>query len=195
MNKILNWLNTRQSLWWLIASLPFAFVLNMYVTTMLDESYAASRFPVPYHVAQLSFDPVKIKSWYAALIEQDTMSRYLTTQHIDFLFMASTLMLHFLVLVFVARLLPGTSRWRSAMVGCAVLSAAAPVADALENSVSYIMLANPKHFADGWAYLYSTFAACKFLMFIFAYAAVIAGLAAAAVFAFKRRATPEPVPM
>jgi quinol-cytochrome oxidoreductase complex cytochrome b subunit len=42
--------------------------------------------------------------------------------------------------------------------------------------VSYVMLANPTDFADGWALVYSSFAAGKFAIFTFAYAAAAVGI-------------------
>ena len=64
------------------------------------------------------------------------------------------------------------------MVICALISAIAPIADQLENLVSYVMLANPRDFADSLAYIYSSFAAIKFAFFVFAYVTAPVGLIA-----------------
>jgi len=42
------------------------------------------------------------------------------------------------------------------MIAAALLSALAPAFDALQNAVSYLMLANPLDFADGLALPYSS---------------------------------------
>ena len=67
------------------------------------------------------------------------------------------------------------------MVGAALLSAIAPIADTLENLVSYVMLADPIGFPDSFALLYSSLATIKFAMFIFAYVALAIGVVVAMV--------------
>jgi len=153
-----------------------SFILNIYASRILNASYEASKFPVPYFEAQLSFSAEKIKGWYSYLIEENTLGVYVTTQNIDFLFIVSILLLHFFVLLLISRLYPENSRGRSLLVICALLSAIAPIADALENLVSYIMLANPGSFPDWLAYIYSFFALVKFAMFTFAYIAAVIGI-------------------
>ncbi len=156
-----------------------ALALHLYASQILTASYADSQFPVPYQVAQLSFDAQKLKGWYAVLIERGTMGADLQTQHIDFIFIASVFMLHLLALLLIARLFPAASRGRRWMETAAALSTLAPIADALENLVSYLMLAQPLDFSPGLALVYSSFAAVKFGMFTLAYAAAVLGLAAA----------------
>ena len=164
-----------------------ALLFNFWVTDLLNASYASSGFPVPYWQAQLSFDANKLKSWYQILIERGTLDRYIQTQHIDFVFIASVLILHIVVLLAISRALPANSGLRRAMIIAAMLSAIAPIADALENGISYIMLANPADFAEGLAWIYSSLAAVKFAMFTFAYLAAILGLICAAWLLVSRR--------
>ena len=71
-----------------------ALLFNFWATDLLNASYASSGFPVPYWQAQLSFDANKLKSWYQILIERGTLDRYIQTQHIDFVFIASVLCSH-----------------------------------------------------------------------------------------------------
>lgn len=54
----------------------------------------------------------------------------------------------------------------------ALISASAPIFDAFENFVSYIMIADYQDFPSWLAMLYSSFAAAKFGMFSFAYLVV-----------------------
>lgn len=164
-----------------------ALLFNFWATDLLNASYASSGFPVPYWQAQLSFDANKLKGWYQILIERGTLDRYIQTQHIDFVFIASVLILHIVVLLAISRALPANSGLRRAMIIAAMLSAIAPIADALENGISYIMLANPADFAEGLAWIYSSLAAVKFAMFTVAYLAAILGLICAAWLLVTRR--------
>lgn len=157
---------------------PLAYAFNYWASSTLTASYIASKFPVPYYVAQLSFNPSQLKTWYATLQDLGTFDVYLQTQHIDSLFILSVLILHSLVLVLISRLFVENSKGRKIMVVCALLSAIAPISDQLENLVSYIMLANPNNFADSLAYIYSSFAATKFAFFVFAYIVAPLGLVA-----------------
>ena len=171
----------------LIVMSLLALLFNLWATELLNASYATSGFPVPYWQAQLSFDANKLKAWYQVLIERGTLDRYIQTQHIDFVFIASVLILHVVVLLAISRALPSNSWMRRAMIGAAMLSTIAPMADALENGMSYIMLANPANFAEGLAWAYSSVAAIKFAMFTFAYLAAILGIIAAGWLLVTRR--------
>ncbi|MES2933352.1 MAG: hypothetical protein V4805_07685 [Pseudomonadota bacterium] len=162
-------------------------IMNLWVTDVLNANYAASKFPVPFFIGQLSFSPEKIKDWYAFMVEHGTLGQYILTQHIDSLFILSTLVLHGVALVLISRLFAAGSKARSVMVACAMLSAIAPIADQVENLVSYVMLADPAGFPDFLAYIYSSLAALKFAMFMFAYLAAPLGLIVGAFMRIKSR--------
>lgn len=178
---------SKQSLLKLIIIVLLAFAFNLVATEWLNASYSSSQFPVPYFEAQLSFDHLKLKAWYAALIAKGTLSTYIQTQHIDFVFIVSVLFLHFFALLFVAKLIPTGSKWHKLALIAAVLSAIAPLADALENLVSYLMLMNPLDFSSYLAIVYSSFAAIKFAFFTFAYVAAIVGFVVALYFGANTR--------
>ena len=163
-----------------------AFAGNQLATSWLNQSQAASKLPVPYYVAQLSFNPSQLKAWYAGMLQQGTLDVYLRTQHIDFLFILSTLALHVLALLWLSRAFAPASRLRRWMSGAACLSAIAPLADACENLVCYAMLARPLDFPDALAYVYSSCSTVKFAFFVFAYGVGVAGLVAAAVVRIRR---------
>ncbi|MBL0729634.1 hypothetical protein [Piscinibacter sp. HJYY11] len=167
-----KWPSTRSFLVWV----PLAFALNLWATQWLNESYASSQFPVPYYVAQLSFDAAKLKAWYGQLLALGSLDLYVRTQHIDFAFIASTLVLHFLVFAWIGRSFGAHSRIRRGWVVFALVSAIAPIADACENLVSYFMLADPTGFPDHLALAYSTFASIKFFFFFVAYMAALGGV-------------------
>lgn len=154
----------------------FGLVFNLWATNALNSAYAASGFPVPYWEAQLSFDQLKLKGWYQDLLAHGGLAPYLHAQYVDFLFIASVLVLHVSVLVLVSRVHPVSSRGRKLLLLAAALSALAPVFDALENLVSFVMLAQPLTFAPSLAMLYSSLASGKFVVFTFAYVVAPAGL-------------------
>ncbi len=156
-----------------------AFIGNLWATQVLDAAYAASRFPVPYWQAQLSFDHLKLKGWYEFLINNETLDLYFKAQFIDFIFIASVLVLHMAALLALSRAVPANSNARVALIWAALISAIAPLADAVENGISFIMLANPAGFEPLLAIAYSCVAAVKFGMFTFAYLAAAAGVVAA----------------
>jgi hypothetical protein len=156
-----------------------ALIGNFWATRLLDTAYAASRFPVPYWQAQLSFDHFKLKGWYDFLIKNETLDLYIHTQFIDFIFIVSVLILHTAALLALSRAVPAPSTARRAFIWAALLSAIAPLADAVENGISFIMLANPAGFEPLLAIAYSTVAAIKFGMFTFAYLAAAGGVVAA----------------
>lgn len=154
-----------------ILSTSFHFIAWGY----LDHLYAASGFPVPYFEAQLSFSGAQIKQWYGELLNTSGLDPYIHTQYFDFVFIASFLLFHYFLLVLIARGFSTHSICRRALLFCATLSLLAPLADALENVVSFIMLANPLSFNDTWAIVYSSLASVKFVTFVVIYSAAILG--------------------
>lgn len=185
LNHLSNFVS-KQSALKLIIVVLFAVAFNFAASEWLNASYASSKFPVPYFQAQLSFDHLKLKAWYATLIAEGTLSIYLQTQHIDFVFIVSVLFLHFLSLLLAAKLIPTNSQWHKLTLIAALLSTIAPLADALENLVSYLMLLNPLDFRSDLALIYSSFAAIKFAFFTFAYIAVMVSLVVASLLWQKR---------
>lgn len=166
-----------------------ALMFNLWATKILNAAYAASGFPVAYWKAQLSFDHEKLKGWYGFLQGNQTLDLYVHTQLIDFIFIASVLILHAAALLALSRAVPAQSKVRQALVWAALLSTIAPLADAIENGISFVMLANPTGFEPFLAIAYSSVAAVKFGMFAFAYAAAVLGLVAA-LYILATRARP-----
>ena len=159
-----------------IAITLFALLFNYWATDLLNVAYAASGFPVPYWEAQLSFDHQKLKGWYSVLQSNKAIDLYIHTQYVDFVFIASVLILHTSALVVVSRTFPVSSNSRQFILWAALLSVIAPLSDAIENGISFIMLANPTSFEPILALAYSSSAAIKFVMFSFAYLAAGGGL-------------------
>ncbi len=129
---------------------------------ILEKSYLLSKFPVPYFEQQTSFDAVKMKEWYAFMIEQDTFGIYLKTQFIDFAFIAAVILAGFTFWTFVANLHPKGSFFEKYGKKLAFALPIAAAFDILENIVSFLMIANPTNFNDVIIFPYSTFAVLKF---------------------------------
>jgi len=184
---MISYFRNKPSVMALLVIVVLALLFNLYSTKILNASYAESLYPVPYFEAQLSFSAEKIKGWYAYMSEQNTLGIYKRTQHIDFIFILSVALLHFFALVLISRLFVKESSGRRIMIICAYISLLAPLAEELENLVSYVMIASPVDFPDWLVYPYSGFAAFKFAMFTFAYLAAAIGLLVGVGLLLKRR--------
>lgn len=141
-----------------LISLGLYFLSNYF----LEQSYILSKFPVPYFEQQTSFDAVKMKEWYAFMIQEGTFDIYLKTQLIDFLFIATVIIAGYTLWTFISNLHPKSSffnRWGQKL---AYALPFAGVFDILENIVSFFMIADPQNFADSLLLPYSSFAVLKF---------------------------------
>lgn len=153
--------------WWAIA--VALLVIRQVALNWLDGLYAQSLFPVSFFVGQTTFDADKVKSYYAVLLELGTMSRYFWVQIADYVFMLTVFTSFFALMTAVYRSLPDVAFLKK--IGWAMIFFApmAAVFDALENFVSFFMIANPTDFADWLVYPYSSFAVTKFAIFGLAY--------------------------
>lgn len=163
-----------------------AFVGFNMVKSRLDASYAASGHPVDYATGQLAFDASVIEGYYGVMQEAGTLDIYLRTQIIDFGFIAAIMVLSVTLGTLAARLnAPGWGRrlgfWAA---GAGVIGA---TFDALENLVSFVMLARPDSIAQPVALIYSSFAAAKFTMLTLAMALLFSSLLAAVIGAARRK--------
>ena len=147
---------------------------------ILNASYEASNHPVSYAEGQLAFNGDTIKGYYAHMSELGTLDTYVTTQLIDFGFIAAMICIGLFFATRIARMLTGT-RAASAAAWASTLFVVGASFDAIENLISFVMLANPTGFADAIALPYSTMAALKFLAIAAAaFLTLGAGAAAAA---------------
>lgn len=167
--RIINTLEVNPKILVLLIALPFALAFNSFSQDILNQAYAASKFPVPYYVGQLAFDGVQIKQYYAYMIEHGTLGVYVHTQIIDFAFILSTLLLHAVVLLILVRMQHRGGRLSKAALVLFLIAPLAPLFDALENLVSFIMLADPSGFSNPIALVYSSFSAIKFAVFALTY--------------------------
>ena len=128
----------------------------------VNGSYERSRHPVDFMTGQTAFDAAAVKGWYAAMIEAGTFDIYFRTQLIDFVFIASMLVFGYVAGTFVARLaLPGGWAAKIGMAAAFLIPLGAGF-DAIENLISFVMIADPVEFAAWIALPYSGFAVAKF---------------------------------
>ncbi|HEY1014041.1 MAG TPA: hypothetical protein VGE07_15115 [Herpetosiphonaceae bacterium] len=130
--------------------------------SILEASYAASRFPVPFIVGQTAFDASTIKSYYQVMLQLGTFPIYVRTQWLDFLFIGATSLMGLALGTLLARLHAPASRFRSLGIWFALAIPMAGLCDVVENVLSFVMLADPLGFPDWLAPLYSTAATVKF---------------------------------
>jgi hypothetical protein len=163
---------------WLYGSLALGFVAQRTAQTVLDAWYARSQYPVPYYVGQLSFSGERLQGWYSFMEGRGTLGVYWRTQFIDFGFVAATAVLFTVLAALVARAFPA-GRGREIATRVVPFAAAGPGFDAVENCLSFLLLADPHHVNHALALVYSTAAALKFAGFAAVAGWTLAGLAAA----------------
>ncbi|UYV35951.1 hypothetical protein N4R57_12940 [Rhodobacteraceae bacterium D3-12] len=164
-----------------------AFGAFQVVKGRLDASYAASRHPVDYATGQLAFDAEKIEGFYGVMQEAGTLEVYWRTQIIDFGFIATVMVLALLLGTLVARL-SGAGHWgRRVGVWAAVTGMAGAAMDAVENLLSFAMLARPDAISQTLAMTYSSAAAVKFALLTLAMVLIVAALILSAVHRIRGR--------
>ena len=151
-----------------LAAAAVAFGGFQWVKGRLDASYAASGHPVDYATGQLAFDARLIEGYYAHMIEAGTLDVYWQTQFIDFGFIAAVTALAVLLGTLAARFGGRINRlgvwgWNLGLAA-AILGVSGAAFDALENLLSFFMLANPQAIPQPLALAYSTSAAVKFAL-------------------------------
>lgn len=146
------------------------------VKSVLDTSYAASKFPVDFMTGQLAFSAQKIEGYYDVMQEAGTMGIYLRTQIIDYGFMLGVALLGLVLGSLMGRMGPmgGFARKLGFLAACLAVTGAC--LDALENLLSFGMLATPGSIPGALALIYSGAAAAKFACLV--PAVCLAGLSA-----------------
>lgn len=155
------------TVWWLLAIVLVAG--SQLAQHFLDRLYVASQFPVSFFEGQTAFDADKVKSWYMVLIEHGTLDRYIWVQIADYGYMATVLAGFFALTAAIYRSLPVGHWLKGAALVMILVACTAPAFDALENLVSFFMLADPVGFADWLVYPYSGFASAKFAVYVMTY--------------------------
>lgn len=162
-----------------------------WIQGVLDRSYAASGHPVDYATGQTTFDGGAIKEYYAEMQANGTLDVYVSTQLIDFGFIFGMICIALFVCTLIARLGREGSFARKAGVLAGLSVIAGALCDAIENGVSFIMLANPAGFADWLALPYSAFASIKFALITLGMLLVLVSLLSSLVGRTIKRPTIE----
>jgi len=153
--------------WWCLA-IPLL-IIRQLTQNWLDSLYALSQFPVPFYVGQMTFNAAQLKSYYAVILELGTFDRYWWVQIADYAFMLTVFISFFALMAAIYRSLPKQNTVQTIARCMLVIAPLAAVFDALENAVSFVLLADPAGFADWLVYPYSSFAVIKFAIFFFSY--------------------------
>jgi hypothetical protein len=159
--RLIAGLNRPSLLWLLVASIVSIGLVGL-ANAILEASYVASRFPVPFAQGQTNFDAPLIKSYYQTMLDLGTFQIYVRTQWLDFLFILATGLMGLSLWTLVARLHAPGSRFRSLGLWFALAIPLAGVCDIVENLISFAMLADPTGFPNSLALFYSTAAVVKF---------------------------------
>lgn len=165
-----------------LAASALAFGGFQWVKARLYASYAASSHPVDYATGQLAFDAQIIEGYYAHMRDAGTLPIYWQTQFIDFGFIVSVMAVAVFFGLLAARLGGKINRaggwgWRLG-VAAAILGVAGASFDALENLLSFAMLARPEAIPQFLALAYSSAAAVKFALLTAAMACLVLSLIA-----------------
>lgn len=145
----------------------------------LDSLYAASGHPADFATGQLAFDGEVIKGYYAVMKEKGTLDVYVSTQQFDYFFMLGVAALGLCLGTLIGRFSRDGSWGRRIGLGAAIVACMGACFDALENAVSFVMLAQQETFANGLAIPYSGFAAAKFTMITLAMALLLISMLSA----------------
>jgi len=135
----------------------------------LDPLYVKSQFPVNFFVGQTTFNALQLKSYYAILVELGTLNKYLIVQLADYVFMLTVFISHLSLMIAAYKILPNINLLKKITWAMIFISPMAAGFDALENIVSFFMIANPLNFSNWLVYPYSSFASIKFIIFAITY--------------------------
>ncbi|MCW9042411.1 MAG: hypothetical protein OQK05_03625 [Pseudopelagicola sp.] len=143
----------------------------------LEAAYGASGHPVGHAAGQVTFSAAAIKGYYAQMQAEGGLGLYRWSQVLDCGFLLAILGLGWGLATLGARAARPNSHARKAARAAAFFTVAGAAMDAMENAVSFVMLANPQGFADWIAWPYSAAAVAKFALLAAAVVALGASLA------------------
>ena len=156
----------------------------------LDRLYAASGHPVDFATGQLAFDGATIFGYYETMRAAGTFGTYIQTQLFDFAFITTVIAFGICLGTLIARMGAAGSATYMMGIGAAFFAFTGGSLDALENLTSFGLMQFETAIPQGLAYLYSSFAALKFisltLAMALALAALIAGLIGGAMGMMRR---------
>jgi len=165
LNSLISYLTAWQ---WFAAAL-IATVLSQYVMGHLNGLYTDSLFPVSIYEGQTTFNADTVKGYYAVLLELGTFDKYIDVQLFDFIFILTVFTSFLFSAITVFHMLPQVQWLKAVARTMIIIAPLAAVFDALENIVSFFMLADPQTFSDWLVIPYSFFAVAKFFVFTLVY--------------------------
>lgn len=148
--------------WWLMAG--GTFVISQLTMSWLEGLYQATLHPASVFAGQTTFNAESIKGFYAVMLDQGTLGKYVYVQIVDFAFMLTMFAALVCATVATYRSIPKVRWLKNLAWGIVLIASLGPLFDALENVVSFFMLANPRDFNNWLAIPYSTFAVIKFVL-------------------------------
>lgn len=158
--KVENTLSTWQ--WWVLGAICFtAFRKTM---DWLEGLYLDTNFPASVIEGQTTFSAEAVKHFYAVMEEKGTIDLYIQVQQLDFILMLTMFAAIFTLTMAAYRSVANVKYLGSFTWFLAIVTPLAPVFDALENIVSFFMLANPQGFHSSLALFHSSFAVTKFTL-------------------------------
>ena len=157
-------------------------------------AFEQARFPGSLFTAQLAFDADLIRTQYATLIANGTMSTYITAQILDYLFIIGLGAFGYFLHVAIARAHSEGSTWHKVARVAGLLVVTSASFDAIENIASFMMLADPTGFAPWLAPLYSSLATAKWSIAAIGTPLLVVELVALAVTKWRATRTTETAP-
>lgn len=142
----------------------------------LDTLYAASGHPVDLATGQLTFDGAAIFGYYETMRGAGTFGTYVQTQLFDFAFIASVIVFGICFGTLIARMGKPRSATFLMGLGAAFFAFTGGTFDALENMMSFWLMQFDTAIPQVLAYVYSSFAALKFISLTLAMALALTGL-------------------
>ncbi len=155
-------LSIRSWLFILLTSLICFIFFNIWLGILFEET----GYPVPLLTSQTRFNASKLKSDFSVLLERGTLNDYKLIQYLDVGIMVSTAVFFGALTLYCIKEFEPNSYWRKRGKSVAFLFPISGILDAIENIVLLLMLEDPLGFPDWLAYLYSSLALAKLVIFI-----------------------------
>ncbi len=170
--QISNFIDSRSTKSLLITIL-LSFIAFMHANIWLGILFEETGYPVALLVSQNRFSASGLKSDFAVLVENGTLTDYKTIQYLDLYIMISTAVCFGTIALTMFRKISYDSPWRKRGFKLALLFPLSSLLDFMENIVLLIMLENPLEFPNWMAYVYSVLALSKLLVFIIGILSVV----------------------
>jgi hypothetical protein len=157
----------------MLITIALSFIAFMHANIWLGILFEKTGYPVELLVSQNRFSASGLKSDFAVLVENGTLTDYKIIQYLDLYIMITTAICFGTIALAMFRKISPNSPWRKRGFKLALLFPLSSLLDFTENIVLLIMLENPLQFPNWMAYVYSTLALSKLLVFIIGILSII----------------------